>query len=171
MLSPARKTEAQRGAGTCLKLLSSAHVAVSLCPESCLPARKDCLTRLFAQHSVGRSGQFSVPTHEQRVQFSTLTHFLECLRVMWASYPMPLCMLGPQPTLPSSRLLSASFTVLPITPFDGFQMVLQDLQAGKLSVPPLCLKNHVYSGLFHSVCVCVCVCVCLSVCLFSHPGW
>lgn len=106
-----------------------------------------------------------MPTHEHRVQFSTLTHFLECLRVMWASHPMPLCVLGPQPTLPSSLPLSASFIALPITPFDGFQMVLQDLQAGELYVPPMCLKNRVYSGLFHSVCVC------LSVCLFSHPGW
>lgn len=41
LLSPARETEAQRGAGECLKLLSSAPVAVSLCPESCLPASKD----------------------------------------------------------------------------------------------------------------------------------
>lgn len=62
-----------------------------------------------------------MPTHEQRVQFSTLTHFLECLRVMWASHPMRLCVLGPQPTLPSSLLLSASFTVLPITPFMAFK--------------------------------------------------
>lgn len=39
LLSPAKETEAQRGAGECLKLLSSAPVAVSLCPEPCLPVR------------------------------------------------------------------------------------------------------------------------------------
>lgn len=61
LLSPARETEAQRGAGECLKLLSSAPVAVSLCPESCLPASKDSSLTCLPSTVLGGQDSFLCP--------------------------------------------------------------------------------------------------------------
>lgn len=137
-------------------------MAIPLCPASCLPSLKGCFTHLFDQHSTGRSGRFPVPTDEQREYFSALTPVLARIRVMHASYPTPLPMLGPQPdglplfcSLPLSQPCPSPLLVT--------SLVLQAESCLSLlcaSFPSRSVSTLAFSITRTHARACVCVCVC-----------
>ena len=154
---------------------------MSLCPESCLPARKDCLTRLPST-VLGGQDSFLCPLMSRGYSFlPSLTSWnvyvscgphIPCLCACWAFSPrchllffsLPLSQSCPSPHLIAFKWSSRT-----------------SRQESCLCL--LCAWRTMSTLAFSILCVCVCVCVCvclylclclclcLSVCLFSHPGW